>query len=121
MSTSYETFCEEMTETNRRFTAVLFKLSNAVLVFFYEGEEKIKLGTLAIAMPPFNSETCISSVLLGERNSVITRILAERVANAFRGIALVSTHLTEIREAETNSKLFQVTTNLLKKAGAEGY
>lgn len=115
MSAPYGSFSEEIEERDHRFSGVLLKLGNAVLIFFYEGED-VKLGTLAVAMPQFEGETCISSILLGERNMVLTKILAERVSNAFKGIALVSTHLAEISEAETSATLFKLTQKLLGKA-----
>jgi len=116
MSTPYESFYEEIEERDYKFSAVLFKMSNAVLVFFYEKGGSMRLGTLAVAMPQFGGKTCISSILLGERNMVITRILAERISNAYQGIALVSTHLVEIRETEASSTLLKLTQKLLDKA-----
>ena len=115
MSTPYVSFCEEIVERDHRFVAVLFKLNNALIVFFYEGES-IKLGTLAVAMPQFEGRTCISSILLGERNVVLTKILAERLSNASNGIALVSTHLPEIQETGTSAALFKLTQKLLDKS-----
>ena len=116
MSAQYLSFCEEIENKGRRFTALMFKLGNAVLAFFYEGED-VKLGTLAVAMPQFEGKTCISSILLGERNMDITKILAERVSDATKGIVLVSTHLAEVREIEASSALFMLTQKLLNKAG----
>jgi len=91
-------------------------LSNAVLVFFYEKGD-MKLGTLAVAMPRFGEGTFISSVLLGERNMVITRILAERVASFTKGITLVSTYLPEMQDTEANSTLMKLAQKLMEKAG----
>ncbi len=68
-------------------------------------------------MPQFEGKTCISSILLGERNMDITKILAERTSNVSRGIALVSTHLAEIRETEQSTTLFKLAKKLLNKAG----
>jgi hypothetical protein len=53
---------------------------------------------------------------LGERNTVVTKILAERFASAFKGIALVSTHLAEINDTEVGSTLLKLTQKLLDKA-----
>ena len=115
MTAPYESFHEEIEERERRFEAVLIRLSNAVLVFFYKGE--MKLGTLAVAMPRFGEETCISSILLGERNMVITRVLAERVASISKGMTLVSTYLPEMQDAEANSTLMKLNQKLMEKAG----
>lgn len=116
MTTPYESFHEEIEERDQRLEAVLLKLSNAVLAFFYE-KGNMKLGTLAVAMPRFGEKTCISSILLGERNMVLTRILAERIASVSKGITLVSTHLPEVHEAGTSSALIKLTQKLLDKAG----
>lgn len=86
-----------------------------MLVFFYEGKE-LKLGTLAVAMPQFGGRTFISSILLGERNMDITKILAERFSDASGRIAIVSTHLAEIRETEHSATLFKLAQKLLDKA-----
>ena len=115
MAEPFESFFEEIEEKGHHFSSVLFKLSNAVLVFFYEGGS-VKLGTLAVAMPQFEGGACISSILLGERNMNVTKILAERVSNASKGIVLVSTHLAEVREIEVSSVLFKLTQKILEKA-----
>ena len=115
MSSPPVSFSEEIEEKGHRFSAVFFKLGNAVLVFFYEGDE-IKLGTLAAAMPQFEGKMCISSILMGERNTILTKILAERFSNASKGIALVSTHLAEITDVGTSATLIKLTKKLLDKA-----
>ena len=116
MSAPYESFIEEIDEHGYQYSSVLFKLSNAVLVFFYEKGRSARLGTLAVAMPQFGGKTCVSSILLGERNMVITKILAERISNAYHGIALVSTHLPEIQGTEASSMLLKLTQKILDKA-----
>ncbi len=117
MAAPYESFHEEIEEQNRKFEASLSRLSNAVLVFFYVKGEAIKLGTLAAAMPSFGEGAYISSILLGERNMILTRILAERIASATKGIVLVSTYLPEMQDAETNSTLMKLAQKLLDKSG----
>jgi len=115
MAMPYKSFHEEIEDQKRHFEAVLIKLSNATLVFFYEKEE-MRLGTLAVAMPSFGERGCISSLLLGEKNMVLTRVLAERVANASNGIALVSTYLPETKEAEASPMLVKLVQRLIDKA-----
>ncbi len=114
--TPYESFHEEVEEHGHRFEAVLIKLSNAVLVFFYEGGE-MKLGTLAAAMPRFSEGNFLSSALLSEKNMVVTRLLAERIANATKGIVLVSTYLPNMKETEASPTLIKLTQKLLDRAG----
>ena len=116
MSAPYVSFFEEIEEKGYHFSSVLLKLSNSLIVFFYEGVE-MKLGTLAVALPQFNERTSISSILLGERNMNLTKILAERFSNSFQGVVLVSTHLAEVREIEVSSILFKLTQKLFAKIG----
>ena len=118
MSVPYASFSEEIETGDHRFIAILFKLSNALIAFIYEGDN-MKLGTLAVAMPQFEGKTCISSILLGDRNIVLTKILAERLSSASNGIALVSTNLPEIQEAEISSAIFKLIQKLLVKAGSK--
>ena len=115
MSNSYVTISEETVEGDYRFTAVLLKLGNALVAFFNEGEST-KLGTLAVAMPQFEGKTYISSILLGERNPILTKILAERLSSASSEIALVSTNLPVIEKAETSAAIFKLVQKLLEKA-----
>ena len=112
---SYEIFSEETEERGYRLTATLLRLENSVMAFFDE-KGSMKLGTLAVAMPKLGSQTYISSVLLGDRNIVITKILAGRFSNAFNRIALVSTHLADIREREVGSLLLRLAQSLIDKA-----
>lgn len=91
---------EEIEEGGERFKATLMELENAVIVLFNEGE-RMRLGTLAAAMPsPRGGWPGASSVLLGERNMVVTRVLAQRLAEHHNRISLVSTHVREAAEVE---------------------
>lgn len=114
----YESFSASINSGSNEFQATLLKLDNAVLVFFYENKT-IKLGTLALALPQFGGQSNISSILLGDRNHIITRILAGRIAQRYREITLVSTHLPEIRKANVSSVLFKLAEKLLENAHQE--
>lgn len=113
--TGLAVFKEAIEEGEKRFTASLIEVENAVIAFFGE-EEVIKLGTLTIAAPQRGGEACISSVLLGERNVLITKILAEHLGRAFNKIALVSSHLTEVRDPSVGSLLIRLNKKLIEKA-----
>lgn len=112
-SESHESYFASIDSGSNELQATLFKLDNAVLVFFYE-TKTIKLGTLALALPQFEGQSNISSILIGNRNQVMTRILAGHIAQRFHVIALVSTHLPEIREANTSSVLLKLADKLLE-------
>jgi hypothetical protein len=67
----------------------LLLLENAVVAFFYERE--MKLGTLAFAMPlETDDRVGKSSVLLGGKYLVASRVLSERLAARYRKMSLVS-------------------------------
>jgi hypothetical protein len=90
---------EEKLEVNSRFFRInLFQLENAVVAFFFE--ERVRMGTVAIAMPG-TGEVAVgrSSVLVGGRYMMTTRALAERLAAKTGKIALVSL-FTELDETE---------------------
>ena len=74
---------EGVKEGERSFVGRLFEVENAVLAFFDE-EESLKLGTLTIAIPQFEGRTCLSSVILGERNVLVTKLLAIEIPHSNR-------------------------------------
>ena len=93
----------EMTETTlkvgtRTFRANYSQLENAIIAFLFE--DRIRLGTVAIAMPGLR-EVAVgrSSVLVGGKYLMTTRALAEKLAGKSGRIALVSL-FTELDEAE---------------------
>ncbi len=103
---SSEIFREEVEEANKKFSAVVFHVENAVFAFFTEGKEP-RLGTLAVALPLRREGVApaLSSILLGDRNQTITRILAERFVAVFNKIGLVST-FTETVEENVAGRIF---------------
>jgi hypothetical protein len=111
---------EVIEDGETKFTANLFEVENAVIAFFDE-EGSMKLGTLTIAIPQFSGESCISSVLLGDRNALITKVLAEILVRAFNKIALVSSHLAVIQVNRTNSLLIHLAKKLCDKAKSQSH
>lgn len=111
---------EEVSEKNVRFLAIYIETKNAVLVFLSEGEDQ--LGTLAASVPPTTElqvQPFLSSVLLGDRNTIAARMLAERLAAKTGKIGLVSVHLRTVSETEATPvlvKLFDKATTLSKMA-----
>ena len=90
-------FKEVTLEMNHRvFRINLAQLENAVIAFFFE--DKMRLGTLAIAMHGTGEvATGRSSVLVGGKYLMTTRALAERLAGKTGKMALVSL-FTELGE-----------------------
>jgi hypothetical protein len=92
-------FKEVTLEINSRLFKINYTLlENAIVAFFFE--TKLRLGTLAIAMPGLREVAAgRSSVLLGGRYMMTTRALAERLAAKTGKMSLVSL-FTELNEAE---------------------
>ena len=109
---------EELAEENVHLLALYIETKNAVLVFLSEGEDQ--LGTLAASVPPTEvlSQAFVSSILLGDRNTGITRMLAERLASKTGKLGLVSIHLRTVSETEatpTIIRLFDKVSTLSKE------
>jgi hypothetical protein len=98
-----------MEVSSRTFRVNYSELENAVIAFFFE--DRMRLGTVAIAMPG-TGEVAVgrSSVLVGGKYLMISRALAERLAARSGRIALVSL-FSELDEAEA----FRIYAKLLDK------
>jgi hypothetical protein len=69
----------------------LFRLENAVIAFFYEGVAK--LGTVAVSLTvPGGVGLGPSSTILGEKNKLAARVIAEKLASKTGRVALVSVY-----------------------------
>ena len=106
---------EELIEKETSFFAVYLETKNANQLFLSEGEDK--LGTLAVAMPqPKNLVgSPLSSVLLGDRNMTIARLLAELLAQKTKKISLVSVFTKSVSEQEAAPILRKLMEKALKK------
>jgi hypothetical protein len=106
---------EELTENDTTFFSVYIQTKNANQLFLSETEDK--LGTLAVAMPqPKNLVgSPLSSVLLGDRNIMIARLLAELLAQKTNKISLVSVFVKSLSEQEVAPILKKLMENTLKK------
>jgi hypothetical protein len=106
---------EEGGNGGRRITVTLHRIDNAVFAF-YDEKDSVKLGTLAIAIPQVNGRRHVSSTLIGERNTVVTQILAEQLSKGFNTIAVVSTHFSEMEDRTSGRALIDLTQKLIAKA-----
>ncbi len=106
---------EEIVERETTFFAVYIETKNATQLFLSEGEDK--LGTLAVAIPqPQNLVgSPLSSILLGDRNMMIARALAEILAQKTKKIGLVSVFIKSVTEQEAAPILRKLMENVLKK------
>ena len=99
---------EEIREKDRLFLSTYLEMENASLTLLSEGEDR--LGTLAVGIPQRGEllGPPLSSILLGDRNIMIARILAERLAKKMTKIALVSVFTTTITEKEAGPILLKL-------------
>ncbi len=109
---------EETVEENRALSAVLLDMKNSCIVFLSEGEES--LGTLAVALPqqPGMIGPALSSTLLGERNTNLARLLAERLAGSMKKMVLVSVFVRSMNEREAGRAFLALLEKTLQKMGA---
>jgi hypothetical protein len=99
---------EKMVERDTTFLSIYLETKNASLVLLSEGEDQ--LGTLAVAIPQTRKMVGppLSSILLGDRNMMIARILAERLAEKMKKIALVSVFTKTFGEREVGPILLKL-------------
>lgn len=111
---------EKIVENGTSFLALFLELKNASLAILSEGEDQ--LGTLAVALPqaPKMIGPPLSSILLGDRNAMIARILAERLAQRTEKIALTSVFTKTISEREGGSVFLKLIEKTAGKTGVRG-
>jgi len=103
---------EEIKENEILFLGLRLETKNANIILLSEGEDQ--LGTLAVAIPQKEKMLGppMSSVLLGDRNMIVTRLLAERLAQKTGKIALASVFAKTMTEKDIGPiflKLFDKT------------
>jgi hypothetical protein len=110
---------EELVEGDASFFAVYIETKNANQLYLSEGEDK--LGTLAVAIPQPDKLVGppLSSVLLGDRNVTIARVLAELLAQKTKKIGLVSVFTKTVSEQEAAPILRRLLETSLKKGEHE--
>jgi hypothetical protein len=91
------------------YCAVRLETKNATLLLLSEGEDQ--LGTLAVALPQQNKMLGppVSSILLGDRNAIIARLIAERLAHKTGKLGLASVFTTKLSDTDAGAvflKLF---------------
>ena len=106
---------EEIVERDMTFFAVYIETENANQLFLSEGEDR--LGTLAVAIPQKQKLVGppLSSVLLGDRNMMVARVLAELLAQKTSKIGLVSVFIKSVSEQEAVPILRKLLEKTLKK------
>jgi hypothetical protein len=110
---------EELVQRDTNFFAVLVETANANQLFLSEGEDK--LGTLAVAIPQPEKliGSPLSSILLGDRKMMISRVLAELLAQKTKKISLVSVFVKSVSEKEAAPILRKLLENIIKRKDDE--
>ena len=110
---------EVIRENENVFLAICVEMKNAVCLFLSETENQ--LGTVAIAIPQTETrvDPPLSSILLGGRNMVITRILAEHLAEKMSKTAFVSIFIKTINEREASPILLRLLEKTIEKGDVQ--
>jgi len=110
---------EKMTVKDTLFLAVYLETKNASLALLSEGEDR--LGTLAVALPQQLGIVGppLSSVMLGDRDVLIARILAERLSQRVKKIALVSVFTKTLDEREAGAVFLKLLEKTVRKRGVK--
>jgi len=110
---------EKIIERDTPFLAIYLETKNASLILLSEGEDQ--LGTLAIAIPQARKMVGppLSSILLGDRNIMIARILAERLAEKMKKIALVSVFSKTFGEREAGPIFLKLVEKTIRMEAGE--
>jgi hypothetical protein len=105
---------EELKEKDRTFLSLHIETPNSSILLLSEGEDQ--LGTLAAAVPQAQKMLGppVSSILLGDRNTILSRMLAERLASKTGKIALTSVYLKATAEREAAPILIKLFDKTMK-------
>ena len=106
---------EEIVERDTHFFALYIETKNGNQLFLSEGEDR--LGTLAVSIPQPEKLVGqpLSSILLGDRNMMVARVLAELLAQKTKRISLVSVFTKSVNEQEAAPILRKLLEKTLKQ------
>jgi len=104
---------DEVTFEGKRLHGAVAELGNAVIAFFWEGEEP-RLGTLMVTLP-----NRVSSPLLGDRDRLLGQLLGEQLAAAYGKMVLVSTNLSASTGRSAGKNLLDLAKRLTRR-GEQG-
>ncbi len=108
---------ESTNEKDSLFVGLRLETKNATIVLLSEGEDQ--LGTLAAAVPQTQSMIGppTSSVLLGDRNTIVARLLAERLAHQTGKIALASVFAKTVTDKDAGPIFLRLFDKVMKVRG----
>ena len=104
----------ELKEKDSLFLSLHIETPNASILLLSEGEDQ--LGTLSAAVPQAQEMLGppVSSILLGDRNTILSRMLGERLAAKTGKIALASVFLKATAEREAAPILLKLFDKTMK-------
>jgi hypothetical protein len=107
---------KELVEQDTTFFATFIKTENASIIMMSEGKDR--LGTLAVAIPQQQKlgGPPLSSILLGDRNMTVARVLAELLAQQTKKIGLASVFIKSVSEQEAVPILRKLLEKTLKNS-----
>ncbi|MEM2273230.1 MAG: hypothetical protein QXX56_03310 [Candidatus Bathyarchaeia archaeon] len=113
-------FHEEVIEDGVKLSTTVIELGNSYIILLSEGDSE-NLGTLSISLPTGMgiSRPPLSSVLLGEKNTILARLIAERVAAITNKMALVSVFIKTLSEQKAGKAFIKLLEKILKEKKEE--
>jgi hypothetical protein len=102
-----KTFRKSIEAEGKKFSVIIFELENAVFSFFFEDDLE-RVGTIALAIPQTASTLNVSSILLGDRNIIPARILAEFFASKFKKMSFSSVFSKQINDTQISKILLSL-------------
>lgn len=111
-------FHEEVIEEGVKLYATVIELGNSYIILLSEGETE-NLGTLSVSLPTRTelSRVPLSSTLLGERNVILARLIAERFAALTNKIVLVSVFIKTLNEQRAGQVFIKLLEEIFRKRG----
>ncbi len=108
---------ESTSEKDNTFVGLRLETKNANIVLLSEGEDQ--LGTLAAAVPQTRDMIGppTSSILLGDRNTIVARLLAERLAHQTGKIALASVFAKTVTDKDAGPIFLRLFDKVMKVRG----
>jgi hypothetical protein len=107
MSLTFSTLSVEYEE--RRITLGIAELGNAALAIFWEGEEP-KWGSTTLTLPD-----SMSTQILGDRDTMLGRVIGMYLAKRYGKMVLVSTQLSQGYGNDLGKILLKLTQQLTEK------
>ncbi|MEM1515302.1 MAG: hypothetical protein QXH24_04545 [Candidatus Bathyarchaeia archaeon] len=109
-------FHEEIIEEGVKLSATVIELGNSYIILLSEGESE-NLGTLSVSLPTRIelSRLPLSSILLGERNAILARLIAERFAALTNKIVLASVFIKTFNEQRAGQVFMKLLEEIFKK------